>query len=103
MADGPVFELTASRLEALSGLDGLAARGTVRLALRDAGLDARSVSREQMEVVLDRVLPAMLESRGCADPDRVCVELAGELRVFQGAASSSAAPESFVARTRAGR
>lgn len=103
MADGPVFEFTAERLEALSNLDGLSARGTIRIALRDSGLDTKSVSRDQMEVVLDRVLPAMLESRGCEDPDDVCVKVTGELRVFKGAVAPSHAPESFVARTRASR
>ncbi len=103
MAESAVFEFTTDRLHALTKLDELATRGTVRIALRDAGLDAKGVSRDQMEVVLDRVLPVMLERRGIEDADEVCVTIGGELQVFEGAASASASPESFVARTRASR
>jgi predicted nucleotidyltransferase len=64
MADSPAFEYVCNELEARSDLDRLAARGTVRLALKEAGLDARSVTPEQLGVVLDKILPAELTARG---------------------------------------
>lgn len=101
MADNAVFGLASERLQEASGLEGVVARGTLRLALRDAGLDSKHVTREQMEVVLDRVMPAMLERRGIQDPDDVCIEVVQSLQVLQGAVAPPDAPESFVLRTRA--
>jgi hypothetical protein len=103
VAESAVFDFTSDRLHALSGLDALAARGTLRIALRDSGFDAKGVGRAQMEAILDRVLPAMLRSRGVAAADEVCTAIAAELMSFEGAAAASALPEAFVARTRAGR
>ena len=103
MADGALFEFTSEKLAARCSLDDLAIRGTVRIALRDSGLDAKSVSRQQMEVVLEKVLPPMLFRRGVDDAEQLCQTVSGELDVFQGAASAGHAPEAFVARTRASR
>jgi len=58
-----LFDAVADALEAQSPLDGLAARGTLRLALKSAGLDPKGVTPEQMRVVLERVLPGELETR----------------------------------------
>ena len=48
MADAAVFDWICNRLEQDTSLDRLESRGTVRLALKSAGLDARSVTPEQM-------------------------------------------------------
>lgn len=74
-----LFDRVAEGLAERTGLDALAARGTVRIALKAAGLDARSVTGAQMAVVLDRVLPGELERRGVADPAGVCRDLAATL------------------------
>ncbi len=58
MANAPAFEYVCGELEARSDLDRLAARGTVRLALKEAGLDPRSVTPEQLGAVLDKILLA---------------------------------------------
>jgi hypothetical protein len=71
MADS-IFDLVASELERRTDLAKLEARGTVRLALREAGLDARSVNAEQMSVMLDKVMPKEMQSRGVEDPERIC-------------------------------
>lgn len=76
MADSPAFEYVCNELEARSELDRLAARGTVRLALKAAGLDAHSVTPSQIGVVLDKILPAELEARGI----QVAASLGAELR-----------------------
>lgn len=79
MAASPVFEQTCVLLEQRSDLDRLAVRGTVRLALKSSGLDVASVDAEQMEVVLHRVLPAELRTRGVGDADVLCDTIATEL------------------------
>lgn len=79
MADSPAFELAAEVLERDTSLSALEARGTVRLALKEAGLDARSVTPDQMTVVAGSVLPRELELRGVSDPDEVCATLEEKL------------------------
>ncbi len=81
MAGGEVFEVASQALETATSLDRLEARGTLRLALKEAGLDASTVSAEQMNVVLERVLPAELEARGVADADGVCRTITGQLEL----------------------
>jgi hypothetical protein len=67
MADAPAFEYVCNELESRTDLDRLTARGTVRLALKQAGLDAHSVTPGQLGVVLDKILPAELATRGVPD------------------------------------
>jgi hypothetical protein len=75
MADSPCFELTCKALESDTSLDRLEARGTVRLALKAAGLDARSVTAGQMGIVVEKLLPDELKARGVENGDRVCAAL----------------------------
>ncbi len=79
MADPTVFDFTAERLEQSTPLDKLAARGTIRLALKAAGLDPAAVGSRQMLVVLKRVLPDELQRRGVEDPAAVCQRIAEAL------------------------
>jgi hypothetical protein len=72
MPDAPAFEHQCHELEAGTSLDRLEARGTVRLALKQAGLDPRSVTAEQLGVVLEKVLPGELAARGVADAAALC-------------------------------
>jgi hypothetical protein len=64
MADSPAFVTLCEALEQGSPLDRLEARGTVRLALKQAGLEARSATVAQLQVLIEKVLPNELESRG---------------------------------------
>lgn len=75
MTPSPTFEWICAELEGKSSLSTLEARGTVRLALKQAGLEAQSVTPEQMKVVLERVMPGELESRGVDDADTICQSL----------------------------
>ncbi|MCG8589141.1 MAG: hypothetical protein MJE66_07605 [Proteobacteria bacterium] len=75
MAGVTAFEHVCGALEAAASLNQLEARGTIRLALKQAGLEARSVTPDQMAVVLERVLPAELESRGIESAESVCSEI----------------------------
>lgn len=72
MADPTVFDYTAERLEHGTSLDKLAARGTVRLALKAAGLDPATVDSRQMLVVLKSVMPGELQRRGVEDAAGIC-------------------------------
>jgi hypothetical protein len=74
MAESQAFDFVCDQLEQGTQLDRLAARGTVRLALKQAGLEASSVTPDQMGVVVERVLPAELSSRGI-EADAVCAAI----------------------------
>ena len=87
MSDSAVFESTCTQLEQITAFDSLSARGTIRLALKTAGLDAREVTSAQMNVVLKRVLPAELKVRGVKNAEEVCSVIAG--RIADVATSSS--------------
>lgn len=71
MADAEAFDFVCDHLEHHTVLDRLAARGTVRIALKQAGLEARTVTPDQMSVVVERILPRELESRGITDASDV--------------------------------
>jgi hypothetical protein len=75
MSDSEAFSSVCAKLEAESSLDQLESRGTVRLALKQAGLTARSVTSAQMAVVLESVLPNELEIRGIDNPSGLCRRL----------------------------
>ncbi|HSJ99283.1 MAG TPA: hypothetical protein VLC53_19565 [Myxococcota bacterium] len=89
MADNSVFDFTAERLEEATPLDKLAARGTVRLALKAAGLDAGTVGTRQMLVVLKSVMPRELGKRGVEHAEAVCQRL-GEALANAGLSSDAA-------------
>lgn len=97
MADSSAFELTCEVLERDTSLGRLEARGTVRLALKAAGLESRSVSPEQMTVVVRKVLNGELESRGVEGADRVCAALAEGLARLE-PASAAETPDAVFAR-----
>lgn len=99
MSDVSVFGFVCDQIERATSLSQLEARGTVRLALKAAGIDAKSVSAEQMKVVLGKVMPRELDSRGCENAERLCSEIvermAGRSFAAPGAGDS---PEAVFAR-----
>jgi len=76
MADAAAFDFVCTQLERRTSLERLEARGTVRLALKDAGLESHLVSSHQMAVLLEKVLPGELIARGIRDGETVCAEIA---------------------------
>lgn len=78
--ESPVFERAADELEALSRMSRLEARGTLRLALKDAGLVPKTVNAKAMLVVLDRILPQLLTRRGVAGAPDMCRSISGIVR-----------------------
>jgi hypothetical protein len=95
------FDWLAARLAAGTALSDLEARGTLRLALKSAGLDAKSANADAYRVVVERVLARELATRGVADADAVCAQLAGELASLESSQATSrnaASPEAVFAR-----
>ena len=67
MADSsPVFDKTCEEIEQRTSLERIEVRGTVRIGLKAAGLDAIGVYGAQMAVMLRKLLPKELEARGVA-------------------------------------
>jgi hypothetical protein len=94
MADAAAFDWVCARLEQDTSLDRLESRGTVRLALKGAGLEARTVTPEQMKVVIEKVLAAELSARGVQDAPALCARLASRLAGDAASLASSGANES---------
>lgn len=66
------FDRVAEMLEERTSFNRLEARGTLRIALKDSGFDAKSVAPDQLAVVIEKLLPLHLRDRGIEDPERVC-------------------------------
>jgi hypothetical protein len=79
VSETPSFTLVCEKLESQTQLGRLGARGTIRLALKEAGLDAAAVTPREMIVVLEKILPAQLRIRGISSPESICRELGASL------------------------
>jgi hypothetical protein len=77
MADAQAFEFVCNELERLTKMTRLEARGTVRLALKEAGLAPATVRAAEMQVVLQKVMPRELNARGIQGADAMCQTIAG--------------------------
>jgi hypothetical protein len=99
VSDASVFSFVCEQIERATSLSQLEARGTVRLALKAAGIDAKRVSADEMKVVLAKVMPHELDSRGCENGERLCKEIVERMagRSFA-AADTDDSPESVFAR-----
>jgi hypothetical protein len=97
MADTTTFDSVCNALEQQTSFDRLEARGTIRIFLEEAGLEPGGVTPAQLEVVIQKVLPAQLESRGVEDTASVCSTLVQGLTGLAVAAPSDT-PESVFER-----
>jgi len=95
-----LFEFVAEELHKRSDLEDLEARGTIRLALKSSGLTVDEVTREQMVVVIDQVMPRELRVRGVEDPEAVCGELSQAVKGFEaeGGEAAGNSPEDVFRR-----
>ncbi len=82
MADSTAFTVLCEQLEGTSTLDRLEARGTVRIALKQAGVEAKSVTGPQLAVVVEKILPEELTARGVDDAHSVCAQLAANMKAM---------------------
>jgi hypothetical protein len=100
MASSSAFEWLCDSLEAATDLDRLEARGTVRIALKSAGLEAGGLTADQTKVVLEKLMPSELEGRGIDAAASICGGLAARISEIPdtGAAASGNSPEEVFAR-----
>jgi len=89
--DATLFDFAADRLEHHAGLDRLEARGTLRIALKAAGLEPKNLTGDQLQVVFEKVMPGELDSRGVSDVRDVCAAVLVDLARAGGAAADAAA------------
>jgi hypothetical protein len=93
MAGSQAFEWLCEALEASSPLERLEARGTVRIALKEAGLEARAVTPTELAVVVRKILPRELRQRGVPGEAALCERFASGLRSL-GAGAAEPRPDS---------
>jgi len=67
-----LFDIAAERLEGSSQMDRLEARGTLRLAVKEAGLDVQNLTIPQLQAVFEKLMPKELEARGVTDAAAKC-------------------------------
>jgi hypothetical protein len=70
-----LFSFVADHLEECTPLDRLESRGTLRIMLKDSGLDPKTVTSKQFCVILESVAPGELESRGVAEARAICTAM----------------------------
>jgi len=83
MANSAAFDAAHAALEKSSGMDRWAARGAIQLALMDAGLEASTVSKDQMSVVVEKLLPRQLQSQKIADVGSICAKIRDALMLLR--------------------
>jgi hypothetical protein len=77
--DTTIFDFGAERLRHHAELDRLTARGTLRIALKVAGLEPNNLTGAQLRVVFEKVMPGELESRGINNVPDVCAAVLADL------------------------
>ena len=70
--DTDAFTIVSDRLCQFSTLGRLEARGTIRLAFKEAGVDVGCFGLEDVEAVFAKIMPGELAARGCADARAIC-------------------------------
>jgi hypothetical protein len=91
MPESEAFEFVCEELALRTSFDRLVARGTVRIAVKGAGIDAGIATGEQMARVVERMLPYELADRGVPGYDELCADLARKVRRVDSLASRLAA------------
>jgi hypothetical protein len=83
MAGSSAFEWLCTALEESTTLERLEARGTVRIALKEAGLEPRTVTPSELRVVVQKILPRELRNRGVQNEAALCDRLVAGLQVLE--------------------
>jgi hypothetical protein len=85
-----LFDIAAERLEEGSDMDRLEARGTLRLAVKEAGLDVQNLAIPQLQAVFEKLMPKELEARGVADAAATCKAVMKDIATAASAANLEA-------------
>ena len=70
-----LFDFAAKQIERRTSFDRLESRGTLRIVLKQAGLEAKTVTASQMCVAIDQLLAEELEKRGIGEAAAICRSL----------------------------
>lgn len=89
------FDWLCDQLAARTGFSRLESRGTVRIALKQAGLEATTLTARQLDVLLRRVLAAELTPRGVADAQIICDDIASKAKAMNFALPSDSPEGAF--------
>ena len=87
--DATLFDLAAERLEHHTDFDRLGACGTLRIALKAAGLEPKNLTGTQLQVVFEKVMPGELDSRGVSDVQDICAAVLAEVGSARGTAENA--------------
>jgi hypothetical protein len=98
MSDSPIFELLCEQVESAARLSRLESRGTVRLMLKEVGLDPKHLGKGAAMVTVDRFLEKALRVRRVANPDQVKDLILQALRESKLADSDGEDPEAIFGR-----
>ncbi len=95
-----LFDIAAEKLEASTEMDRLAARGTLRIALKEAGLDAHKLTIPQLRAVFEKLMPKELDARGIGEAAATCKATMDEIARSADAigSASSASPDDVFKR-----
>jgi hypothetical protein len=98
--DAALFDFAANSLQQHSPFDRLEARGTLRIALKAAGLEPKNLTESQLQVVFEQVMPGELDSHGVSDVTAVCAAVIADLESVRGGAEDAIAtsPDDVFAR-----
>lgn len=89
-----LFDVAADSLEQHTSFSRLEARGTLRIAIKSGGLDLKSLTADQLRVVIEKLMPGELEQRGVSDAASICSRVIGDLE--NSAAFTDTAPSDDV-------
>jgi hypothetical protein len=92
------FDWVSDELARRTGLSELEARGTLRLLLKEAGIDSKLVNKSQLAVVVARLLPASLAKLRVADPRDVCDQIGQALQSAELLQPHQSSPEDVFGR-----
>lgn len=76
MTQMSAFDYVCQEVQRDTGMTDAVARGTVRLAVKEAGLDPEAVGAEQMAVVVEKLLPGELASHRIEGAAELCARVA---------------------------
>ncbi|MFT5443986.1 MAG: hypothetical protein ACI8W3_003037 [Myxococcota bacterium] len=92
------FDSLAQALEERTALSRIEARGTMRLAMKEAGVDSARFTVEQVEAVMRKVMPGELAARGIDNGQEIGESIAAEARLHVGDATGGDSPEDIFSR-----
>jgi hypothetical protein len=80
MADSATFQWACKQLVKATPLTELEAAGVLSMALREAGLESRTLDPTQLGVVLEQILASKLKRQAIDDADQTCANIRSKLR-----------------------